>query len=76
YKTITPLIKTEFFTALGQSIEPIQYNSSLVPVPIFAEIVKAKDVAGAAARSVADIQRDYITSSKLNEAFASTTERM
>ncbi|WP_228262716.1 interleukin-like EMT inducer domain-containing protein [Acinetobacter baumannii] len=76
YKTITPLIKTEFFTALGQSIEPIQYNSSLVPVPIFAEIVKAQDVAGAAARSVADIQRDYITSSKLNEAFASTTERM
>ncbi|EPF1100268.1 interleukin-like EMT inducer domain-containing protein [Acinetobacter baumannii] len=76
YKTITPLIKTESFTALGQSIEPIQYNSSLVPVPIFAEIVKAQDTAAAASRTVADIQRDYVTSSKLNEAVASSNERL
>lgn len=76
YKTITPLIKTESFTALGQSIEPIQYNSSLVPVPIFAEIVKAQDTAAAASRTVADIQRDYVTSSKLNEAVASSSERL
>ncbi|MBU0313939.1 DUF1983 domain-containing protein [Acinetobacter baumannii] len=76
YKTITPLIKTESFTALGQSIEPIQYNSSLVPVPIFAKIVKAQDTAAAASRTVADIQRDYVTSSKLNEAVASSNERL